>query len=863
MLARFGLSCWLAAWLAAPQESPPATGSRADRPAAPQESPDVAEARRVWRAADSEAGARADAAARLLKANAVAELIAEIDAPTSTAAQLAALEAFTRTGSPAAARATLAWLAGPDGTVARAARGYLQRLASDRRPEFVVLVTQSLADPSADAAEWTGAALAAEGAPELAYVPALMNRLEGALGGGGHASDCVAALERIAGRRLGADLAAWRRWWSDSQGRSREQLLDEALGARDADLAAKRATIAALQTERLHGATAETCADALDEESPDVRRVALERLGELLRRGAVLSDELVLRLRGRVLVHVGAPLGRDADRDEEAAWGALAAELSPRDPAVVALLLARFRGRDPAMPRTEYLPALRRCVRDQPDATVARTIESALAATADAAARGDCVRALAVVGDDASLAAVAPLPADAGSRAALKEAALTTAAELARRSRDPAVVRRAFDVLGRALADAAGDDLRVVAALGLGSVLEILCDPRAGAAATAPLSIENVNLAFDALRRALPSAGSDRNLAEACCRALCRVLSRREDAANILKELLAGDALAPKVREIYMRGLKELEHPAGLAAIAAALPRGGKSVEPDAVGREAYAALQAILRRASAEGRAAAVELAALETCAAKGQHEWVVELAAPLLAAGGPIEAGPDLRKVRLLFGESAARLLDAEILERCFREMKAVLADPAARPEERLRATRVLLAVGDRNRATFGREAAQRAAKELETAGFDPEARRDVAQRAAGLLFALGEWSATVALLGREFDAATAPLEVLVPWARASERIEGADAAAAALALHERLLGERGGGGRLSADAQERPGLLLGLARLYLAVQRREDARATLGQVPAVASLPADLTRERERIEDRLRGDSTASGG
>jgi len=44
---------------------------------------------------------------------------------------------------------------------------------------------------------------------------------------------------------------------------------------------------------------------------------------------------------------------------------------------------------------------------------------------------------------------------------------------------------------------------------------------------------------------------------------------------------------------------------------------------------------------------------------------------------------------------------------------------------------------------------------------------------------------------------------------------------------------------------------------------VQRREDARATLGQVPAVASLPADLTRERERIEDRLRGDSTASGG
>src|SRR5262249_43321629 len=151
--------------------------------------------------------------------------------------------------------------------------------------------------------------------------------------------------------------------------------------------------------------------------------------------------------------------------------------------------------------------------------------------------------------------AVVPLLADAGSGAALKEAALTTAAEIARRSRDPAVVRRAIDALGRALGDAAGDNLRVVAALGLGSVLEALCDPRSGNAATAPLSIENVNLAFDALKRALPSAGSDRSLAEPCCRALCRVASRREDAANVLKEVLSGDALAPKVREIYMRGL--------------------------------------------------------------------------------------------------------------------------------------------------------------------------------------------------------------------------------------------------------------------------------------------------------------------
>lgn len=318
MLARVGF--WAVAWLAAPQETPPATGTRADRPPAPQDSSEVVEARRVWRAADSEAGARADAAARLLKANAVAELVAEIDAPASTAAQLAALEAFTRCGSPAAARAALEWLPASDGAVARAARAYLQRVANDRHAEFVALVAQSLGDPAADPAEWTGAALAAESAPDLAYVAPLVARLEDALGGGGHVADCVAALERISGRRFGADLAAWRRWAGDGQGKSREQLLDEAVRANEADLATKRATIAALQAERLRGAPAETCAAALEEESPEVRRIALERLGDLLRRGTVPADDVVLRLRGRVLVHVGAPLAVDADRDEEAAW---------------------------------------------------------------------------------------------------------------------------------------------------------------------------------------------------------------------------------------------------------------------------------------------------------------------------------------------------------------------------------------------------------------------------------------------------------------------------------------------------------------------------------------------------------------
>src|SRR5206468_6526289 len=61
-------------------------------------------------------------------------------------------------------------------------------------------VTAVLADPAADPAEFCGATLVAGGVPDLAFVPPLLVRLEAALTGAGHAPDCVAALERIAGR---------------------------------------------------------------------------------------------------------------------------------------------------------------------------------------------------------------------------------------------------------------------------------------------------------------------------------------------------------------------------------------------------------------------------------------------------------------------------------------------------------------------------------------------------------------------------------------------------------------------------------------------------------------------------------------
>jgi hypothetical protein len=860
MFARAIVWAWaLAPW---PQATTPVVSARADRPAQAQESQELVDARRQWRAADTDAGPRLEAAARVLKLGGGAELVAEIESPASTAAQVAALEALTRAGSPIAARAALAWLPGSESNVEHAARAYLQKLASERRGEFVAAVVQVLGDASADPAEWCGGTLVAASSPDLAFVPALLTRLEQAAGGAGHLPDCIAALERISGRHFGSALPAWRRWWSEGQGKTREQLLDEALAAADAELAEKREAISSLEVERLRAAPAEACAAALDDESSAVRRVALERLAELLRRGPVLADEAVLKLRARVLAHVGAPIEANASGDEEAAWGALAAEVAPRDPAVVALLLARFRGRDPALPRVEYIPALRRAVREQPDATVARTIESALAATADAAARRECAQALGVVGDDASSTPVAALLADAGTGPALREAALSAIAEIARRGRDPAVVRRAVDLLGRSLNDVTDRNERIAAALGLGVVLEGMADARSASPATAAAVVENVNLAFEALRRALPSAGSDRALAEPCCRALCRVTSRRDDAARLLSDVLASDALAPKVREVYVRGLKELEHPAALGAIAAALPRGGPSVEPDAVGREAYAALQAILRRAAAEGHSAAVTIAACDACAAREQHEWVVQLATPLLAKGTLPDGSPELRHTRLLFGECSSKLLDPEILDRGLHELEALLAEKGADAAERLRATKALLAIGDRNRSRAGREAAERASEELAHGGFDAEARREIAKRAASLLFALGDWNATAALLSREFVAGSAPVDVLVTWAHATARIEGESAVTQSLALHERLLGARAAGGCLAADAPERPALLVSLARLYVAANRRDDARAVLKLLAAPSDLPPELKRERDRLDGLLKNGSPPGG-
>jgi tetratricopeptide (TPR) repeat protein len=217
----------------------------------------------------------------------------------------------------------------------------------------------------------------------------------------------------------------------------------------------------------------------------------------------------------------------------------------------------------------------------------------------------------------------------------------------------------------------------------------------------------------------------------------------------------------------------------------------------------------------------------------------------------------------VRLLFGECASKLLDPEILDRGIHELEALLAEGGAAPPERLRATRALLAIGDRNRTRLGREAAERAGEELKRGGFDAEARRDLAKRAASLLFALGDWKATNALLAREFDPANAPVDVLVTWAQATARIDGEGSATQSLALHERLLGARAAGGCLASDASERPGLLVSLARLYVTANRRDDARAVLKLLAGPVDLSPDLKRERDRLDELLKSGSPPGGG
>jgi hypothetical protein len=343
--------------------------------------PTSSRARRSWRAADSEAGARATPR-RACSRRTRRELISRSTRRRRRGAARGARGGHAqRLARPPRARR---WRGSPvsDGAVARAARGYLQRLASDRRPEFVALVVQVLSDPSADARRWTGAALAAESAPELAYVRAADRT--GSRRRSAAAATCPTdrrALERIAGRRYGADLAAWQRWWSDGQGRSaRSSSWTRRCGAarrrprgeaRD-DRCAPRSSGCAARPPETRAPT------ALDEESRDVaarRARAAERAAAPRRRPAGRAGAAPARARARPRRRAAR---RRRDRDEEAAWGALAAELA-RATGGRRAAPARLRGRDPAVPRTEYLPALRRCVRDQPDADVAPTIEATLA----------------------------------------------------------------------------------------------------------------------------------------------------------------------------------------------------------------------------------------------------------------------------------------------------------------------------------------------------------------------------------------------------------------------------------------------------------------------------------------------------
>jgi hypothetical protein len=174
----------------------------------------------------------------------------------------------------------------------------------------------------------------------------------------------------------------------------------------------------------------------------------------------------------------------------------------------------------------------------------------------------------------------------------------------------------------------------------------------------------------------------------------------------------------------------------GAAAIAAALPRGGRRSIPTRSGARRSPALQAILRaRLSGGPLGDGRRSQRCELCAARDQHEWWSSSRRRCsrrraLRESGRSCAGADpLRRVR-------RAPLDAELLERGFRELKSVLADRRRRARDGCARRGVLLAIGDR-RATFApRGRRERATAELETAGFESDTRREIAQLTANLL-------------------------------------------------------------------------------------------------------------------------------
>ncbi len=615
-----------------------------------------------------------------------------------------------------------------------------------------------------------------------------------------------------------------------------------------------------LEEAQLLRAAPEALVAALDHPEALLRRVTLGRLIEFAQRNEPVPREVFERVSGWLANRLPALLARDAtasNQEELRRVAELAVLLDPGS-GVGERLTAEFVAQSSEARRTALLPALRRLPPQRGGGDAA----SAIAATLlDSRTPQSSIGYLEVVLDALrALADARALPAIEACMAppfapAAWGRAFAAASELARRDASPETTRRVIDRLAPALVDAESDEVRFAAALGLSQLLEAVAARLGPDSAGATVDQENLGQIFDAMRRALPSTITSRVLAEPCCRALCRVPGRAQTAAQVISDVLLAAPESAPVREVLIDGLKELRDPAGLPAIIGALPRGGPSVEPTAVGKAAYAALLAVLRSAPEGVARLAVELAAVEQCLARGEAAWGYYLAAPLLGDLETYDEAEPQHAIRFAYARAVLGLRDPSKYESGFEQCEWVVLQALVGAPRGIEARWLLLELAEAIFTEHSADAALYAEELLPTLATAPE-RAALSLRVARLLFADGDWEAAYRWLDGGADEATMPLDALLLKTRAATRRGDVNAPRDATRLHELLLGKGGlGGGALAEDAPERTALEVQLVELLLDGGREREAALLFARLPSAEVLPTDLGSTCRRLEARMK--------
>lgn len=606
-------------------------------------------------------------------------------------------------------------------------------------------------------------------------------------------------------------------------------------------------------------ATPEALLAALDHSEGSVRRAALGRFIELAQRPELARGESFEKAHALVCERLPAALARDpaGNGSEELRRLAELAVLLDPGTTVGAQLTAAFVGATSEARRLALLPALRRLppARGGGEAALAlgATLLEADAAVAAPAYLDALLDALRSLADARALPAVERCMASAFPPL-VRARAFAAAAELARRDASAETMRRVIDRLVAVLVEPAEGEARYAAALGLSQLLEAALARVDPAVAATAVDGENVGRIFEAMRRTLPTALGDRVLAEQCSRALCRVPGRAAVAAQVLSDALLAAPEGAAVREVLIGGLKELGDRAGLPAIVAALPRGGPSVEPGAVGKAAYAALLAVLRSAEEGEARLEVEIEAVDLCLARGEPAWGYYLAARLREELDRFPDAPPQHRIRSALARSILALRDPARFEVGYEECEWIVLQASADEPAGAAGRWLLLELAEAIGPARAYDAALYGA-ELRAELVDPARRQELSFRVARLLFAAGDWEAAYRWLD-DRDEATAPLEQLQLKARAAARRSDVNALRDATRLHELLLGKAGsGGGALAPDAPERPAFELALVELLLDGGRDREAAALLAKVPAAERLPEELATTRRRVESRVK--------